>query len=388
MKYVIKILFISYVCLTSPLLAQEISKSDIIIGEVSGRMDYNNITSILETTYQPVQFTKRYNTFKLHKSSPREVVFNNSNVRKSPRKIVFRFFESELEMLAALITNEIDFTYSESIKIAEEVQKANPSIRIIFQPKPLNYVKMIAYNNKNPLFSSREVRQALTIAINKHYILRQILDSRANLTSSPVDKQSRLYENVFREFKFNPQSAIKQLQNAGWYDSNQDGILENRNKPFRFVLYYEKGVLPDEDIARMIKLHWLRIGIDVSIQPLSKREIKDVKQRGEYDAILMNQYFGQNIEYFEDIFSESGKNNYMNYSNKTVNYFFQLSRKADNNTREQLFRGIINTITLDQPATFLFFIWIDWYFIHSDKLQNFQEENGILKSFDQWQLKK
>lgn len=387
MKRIIYIvLFFSLTNIVSS-LAQVAKDRSLIIGEVSGRTDYTDIKSILDISYQPVDFSIRYPNFRLVKETKDEVIYRHvHHSPESPNQIIFRFYESELELLAALVIKEIDFARTESAKIAEEVQKADPSIRILFQQKPLNYAKMVAYNNQNPLFSNRNIRQALTLAINKQYIVTHILDSRADIASAPVDKKSRLYESVFKELRFKPQEAIKLLKQEGWYDINRDGILEKNKRPFRFVLYYAKGLLPDEDVARIIKLAWLRIGIDVSIQPLDKRDLTKLIKNRQYDAILLDQYFGENFTYFEDIFSISGANNYMNYTNKTVNYFFQIAKKADPQTKEQLFRGIINSVINDQPASFLFFPWMDWYFIDSKKFSNFQNANGDLKSFDEWQI--
>jgi len=374
-------------CMSTIVSAQVKDDESLIIGETSGRTDYTDIKNILDTSYRPFAFTMRYPEFRLIKETPGEVIFSNTlYASRAPRHIIFRFYESELELLAALITDEVDFARSQSAKLAEEVQRTNPSIRIIFQQKPINSVKMIAYNNQRPLFSNRNLRQALTLAINKHYLSTQFLDSRANISSAPVDKDSRLFDAGFKEFRFKPQMAIDLLKQEGWYDLDRDGILDKNSKPFRFVLYYRKGLVPDEDIARLIKLYWLRIGIDVSIQPLTQQKLNRVLATKEYDAVLIDQYFGEAMANFEDMFSQNGRNNFMNYSNKTVNYFFQIARKADPQTKEQLFRGIINTIVQDQPASFLFFPWIDWYFIRSKKFGNFQDENGDIRSFDQWKL--
>ena len=176
--------------------------NNLIIGELRGRVDHTDIEQLLKTNYYPISRTPNKTPFRIIKNSSFEVIFEYVDPLplQSP-KIIFRFFSSELALIASLITDEIDFAKTESAYIAEEVHKSNPVVRVLFQNKPANFVKMIAYNNRHSIFKNRNVRRALSYAINKQYILTKLLNNQASIASGPVDKESKLYTSEFKEYK-------------------------------------------------------------------------------------------------------------------------------------------------------------------------------------------
>ena len=360
----------------------------LIIGELFGRVNPNNIEYLVNTNYYPISYTPNKRLYRLVKHSQREIVFAAVNRPPfQPQQIVFRFFNTEMALTAAIITDEIDFAATESAQIANEVHKSNPSVRVLFKNKPKNYVKMIAYNNRHPIFRNKNVRIALSCAINKHYILNNLLNNQADITSAPVDKESKLYVSKFKEYKYYPRKAIKLLEKEGWRDLNFDGILKKNNRTLHFTLIYEKGVLPDENMVRMIKFDWNKIGIDVAIKPLRKKEIEAKLKSRDFEAILTNYHFNETIENFEYIFASKGEGNFLGYNNKRIDRFLNLAKQATSPTKESLLQGVVNTIIQDQPVSFLFFLWMDWYFVNAIKFENFENENRELLPFTEWKLR-
>jgi len=361
----------------------------LIIGELFGRVNPNNIEHLINTNYYPISDTPNKKLYRLVKRSQREIVFQSiKRPPFQPQKIVFRFFNTEMALTAAIITDEIDFAGTESAQIANEVHKSNPSVRVLFKNKPKNYVKMIAYNNRHSIFRNKNVRIALSCAINKQYILNNLLNNQANITSAPVDKESKLHVSEFVEHKYYPRKAIKLLAKEGWRDLNFDGILEKNNRTLNFTLVYEKGVLPCENMVRMIKLDWNKIGIDVAIKPLRKKEIEARLRSRDFEAILTNYHFNETIENFEYVFASGGEGNFFGYNNKRIDRFLNLAKQAKSATKKSLLQGVVNTIIKDQPASFLFFLWMDWYFVNASKFENFENENRELLPFTEWKLRK
>ena len=48
---------------------------------------------------------------------------------------------------------------------------------------------------------------------------------------------------------------------------------------------------------------------------------------------------------------------------------------------------VVNTVIKDQPASFLFFIWLDWYFVNTTKFDQFIENKKEVLPFDEWKFK-
>lgn len=360
----------------------------LIIGELSGRVDSDDLVQLIKRNYYPISHNSEKTVYRITNNSASGITLEYINPQPfQPQKIIFRFFSSEMALLAALITEEIDFSITESATVAEEVHKSNPSVRILFQRKTDNFVKMIAYNNQHPFFKRTNIRRALSYAVDKQDILTNILNKQANIASGPLAKGSKLYVSGFKQYKYAPRKAIKLLHEEGWYDFNKDGILEKNGKTLNFTLCYEKGILPDEYIARMIKVDWNKIGIDVSIKPLPKKEIKARLKIHKFDALITNLQFNETRENFEYVFGSKSSGNFFGFHNKTVDHYLDLAKRANLQTHNRLLQGVVNIVVQEQPATFLFFLWLDWYFVNGNKFENFLDSRGKLRPFNEWRFK-
>jgi len=378
---------LTFLCSYPLLFSQFNENNTLIIGEIFGRLNSEDVEKIIKKNYLPNSAAHNI-SYQIVSVLPTEINIELSyTITNSPQKISYRFFNSEMAIVASIITEEIDFACTESAELAHDVHKSNPAVRVLFQKKPVNFVKMIVYNNRHPICKSVNVRNALSLAINKQYILNNLLNKQASEAFGPVDKESDLYVSEFREQRYNPRSSLKLLADDGWFDKNHNGILTKNNIPLHFTLIYEGGVLPDENLVRMIKLDWNKIGIDVSIRPLRKNEINARLNSRNFDAILINYPFEETVESFEKFFASYGEDNFLNYRNARIDRFLNLAKKASPSTEKSLLQGVVNTIIQDQPASFLFFLWMDWYFVNGMKFENFEDEKGKLLPFKDWKLK-
>ncbi|MFZ5515845.1 MAG: ABC transporter substrate-binding protein [Candidatus Zhuqueibacterota bacterium] len=313
--------------------------------------------------------------------------YPGTNFQNHPKEVVFRFFDSEQSLIAAIITDQVDFALTESRFAAMEVEKSTLAYRIHFRYKLPNYVKLLAYNNENPLLKDSVIRKALTYAIDRNYIIERLLNQSAYSADGPLSKEAQLHSTNLDEYDYNPRKAQQLLAAENWEDVNNDGILEKNGKPFRLVLTYEKGALLDEQIVRLIKIEWSKLGIDVTRNPLIKSEIKQVMKQRDYDVLLMNYQFHETIESFEDFFQSSGPNNILNYASDRVDRYFQRYRLVPKQSQKEIFKeGIQIEINKDHPAAFLFFLWLDHYFVNRSKFRNFQDSKGKLLPFTDWIL--
>lgn len=363
---------------------------DLVVGEVLGKVDPADLWKLIETNYYQVLSNKSNIGLEPMEASERAVAYKvnypGSNFYNHPERIVFKFYESENSLIAAIITEEVDFAITESYTAAEEVDKSTTSFRVHFRYKNPNHVKMIAYNNQHYILKNAVIRQALTYAINRSYLLETILGRAAYLADGPLSHESRLHISM-DEYKFNPKRAIQLLQQDNWHDSDGDGVLDKNGQPFRISLTYEKGVLLEEQLAARIKIDWNKIGIDVIRRPLTKSDIKKKLAEKNYEAILTSQIFEETIESFERSFNSKSNENILGYQSRRVDHFISLYKIQQNpNAQKLMIQAILNEVNKDHPATFLFFLWVDRYFVNRKKFTNFQLR-GQLLPFTEWQLR-
>jgi len=127
------------------------------------------------------------------------------------KKVIFRFFENENTLKRAIQKGEID---SFSLKDINEFSKFN---KYHFT---LNRYFGVFFNLDKKVFSEKEIRESLNLAINKEELLKNVgLNEKRDLnvpfyTISPFQSE------------FNLQKAKEILEKTGYQDKDGDNILE------------------------------------------------------------------------------------------------------------------------------------------------------------------
>lgn len=391
-------ILISLLCLTSFFDAKKCSmvygqtdSKSIIVGELSGKVSPDEISSLIVQRYYPIADKKTDLYIELITQTTRELIYKihypDANAMGHPEWLKFRFFDSERSLAAAIITDRIDFAITESDEIAEEIEKSTKTVYIRHRFKNPNYVKLLAFNNRHAAFRNIELRKALTFAINRKYIYTHIFKSRAFFADGPISKESKNHAPSLRDYKYSPKDALTILHRQNWHDENGDGILDQYGVPFKISLIHEKGVLLEEQIARRVKIDWNKIGVDVNNIPLSRQEIKNRLASGNYVVILMSQQFDDDLESFEKYFRSTSKDNFLGYHNSTTDMYINLYYRQNSSTQPVMFQAIQNQISKDFPAAFLFFPWIERIFINTTKFKNYKTQRIGMLPFVEWELR-
>ena len=83
---------------------------------------------------------------------------------------------------------------------------------------------------------------------------------------SPYKPDSYWYNHNVRKFPYDPEKAKAMLAEAGWKDTDGDGIIEKDGKPFEFTIVTNQGNKNREKAAVIIQRDLKRVGISVKIR--------------------------------------------------------------------------------------------------------------------------
>ena len=362
----------------------------LVIGELTGRVDKRDWKIHTKQGLLPVFGAGNGRPFRAFERSSNEVVirfFNSAELEIfNPNTVIFRFYETERALISALILDEIDTAVLESEVSALEVKKSNNHFSAAPVRPDSNTVKLVFYNHLKPGLKSKKVRRALSFAINHNRIIKKIIfNGKATLARGPFDDNSPLFNQGMESYKYNPKRAVQLLQEAGWRDSNGDGILDRAGQPLTLNFYYPKGLKLDESISRQIKIDLLKVGVEVNPRPLSKSKIIENLASGDFDAILIDHTFENEIESLKRVFSASGDGNYMGYTSKLfedrLNFY---NETGDPAMKKTLMKSLQEVINQDQPVTFLYFKWWTHYLVNLEKFRNHRDLRGNIHPFQDW----
>ena len=182
----------------------------------------------------------------------------------------------------ALEKGEIDFTTEPTLGSTKRLQN-NANLNVIIHPLCQGYKLKFGDVSKAP-YDDVRVRKAIAHAINKQSIVDNILLGRAEVSDGNGFVPGLEWRNNdLRGYNYDVKRAKELLAEAGWKDSNGDGILDKDGKKFSIVLYTwpQRPALPP--LAQATQSMLKDIGIEADVRIMEWSAISD--RKGEWGMI-------------------------------------------------------------------------------------------------------
>ena len=217
----------------------------------------------------------------------------------------------------------------------------------------------LGYNLKSPLFIDKRVRQALAHAINREAIISGVLLGLGKPATGPLKPGTWAYNPNVRTYPYDPQQARDLLAEAGWKDTNGDGILDKDGQPFSFELISNQGNEVRGKCAEIIQENLAQIGIDVKIRILEWAAfVNDFINKRRFDATILGWTIPMDPDLYDVWHSSKTRMeelNFISYANPEVDTLLEKGRSTFNQKeRKRCYDRIQEILAEEQPYNFLF----------------------------------
>ena len=231
-----------------------------------------------------------------------------------------------------------------------------PFLKVYSQPT-LSYT-YIGYNLKNPLFQDKRVRQAFTYAINREEIVQYVLYGLGTVISGPFPSHLWYYNPNVKPLLYDPEKSRQLLAEAGWKDTDGDGILDKDRKPFRFKLITNSGNDTRRDVGVLVQRQLREIGVDVTLEIYEWSVfLKNFINARHFDACILGWGLSPDPDDYQIWHSSQIEKgfNFVSYKNSEVDRLWEEGRSEyDVEKRKRIYWRIHELMAEDQPYTFLF----------------------------------
>jgi len=207
-------------------------------------------------------------------------------------KIVLTLIADPQTAVMALEKGEVDYIcryWNVPLDSLSALEK-NPTISIKTAPETRMYYLFTAYW-KEPFNGTDGIllRKAICYALNKTEIIDGAFNGYAMLATdsmglSPL--RSDAPECCHKGYDYELEKAKQLLSEAGWNDTDGDGILDKNGKALKdldFVIDSSSSLIWQKDLAVMVQSQLKMIGIDVSIRSLETAAFTETFKTGDYD---------------------------------------------------------------------------------------------------------
>lgn len=367
----------------------------IVIGLLSGHMDYSQVEFQVNGVNYGVVPTENAKPFAVLTFRPDWIELKlkenvNDAARQSPN-IAFRFFDSELSLYRTLLLDQVDYAVLSNESLALEVQRANPNMLLIPRAKPDNNIQLLVYNMRHDRLQHREIRQAISFAVNRKKIIERVLSGKGNRAEGSIfESDSEFYPRGmyrFNSYRYNRRRAIELLENNGWKVRDRSGIRERSGQKLRLNLALRKGIRLDNDVAREVLLACADVGIEINPVELSMRELRQALDDGSFDMVLWEKNFTESIDELYSFFTAE-ESSFIKFRDDEYFRLYALAkRETDYRRRLQLAYRMQEILNEESVVTFLFFSWWEYVLVNGARITNVLDpQTSELKPMSEWQL--
>ena len=250
----------------------------------------------------------------------------------------------------------------------------------------------LGYNLKNPLFSDKRVRQAISYAIKKDEIVSGVLLGLGKPATGPYKPGTWAYNDKVKIYSYEPAKARDLLKQAGWADANGDGILEKDGKPFEFEILTNQGNETRQKCAEIIQRQLKEVGITAKIRVIEwSAFVTDFITKRRYDAVILGWTIPLDPDAYDVWHSSKTKPeelNFVSYNNKEADEMLEKGRSTfDQVQRKKYYDRFQEILAEDQPYTFLYVP--EELIIISNRIRGIKPAPlGISYNFDKWYVPK
>lgn len=275
------------------------------------------------------------------------------------KRIVYRIIPDTATQFLELRTGSLDFMGLSPLQYDRQTD-TSAFRRLYNKYRYLNFgYTYLGYNLRRPLFQDKRVRQALSYAINKQEIIDGVLLGYGVAATGPYKPDTWVYNPNVSRYDYDPEKARALLAEAGWIDSDEDGILDKDGQKFSFVIVTNQGNDLRSKTGEIIQRRFKDIGIEVKLRVIEWATfLKEFINPGNFDATILGWSGGPEPDQYNIWHSsKTGPRqlNFVKFENAEVDQILEEGRRVfDQEQRKAYYDRFQEILAEEQPYTFLY----------------------------------
>jgi peptide/nickel transport system substrate-binding protein len=227
-----------------------------------------------------------------------------------------------------------------------------------YQYHDLSYY-YLGYNMRKKMFADRLTRLALTHLMDRQRIIDEVLHGLGVITTGTFFVGSNAYDHSIVPYPCDVAKAKAFLAEAGWADTDGDGVLERDGEKFEFQIMIVSTTKIFEKVAEIAREDFAKAGIVANILPLEWSVFQKRVDEWNFDAMVLGWALGWSGDPYQIWHSSQAtlkqSSNHVGFANAEADRVIEEARvEFDVDKRNELFHRLHRVLHEEQPYTFLF----------------------------------
>lgn len=284
--------------------------------------------------------------------------------RPGIRRLIWRFTPNLQVGVTQVIADQADVR--EQLVTPENVERARAAPQLKLQPFRGNVYTYMGFNLRangdtskpHPIFSDREVRRALTMAVDRASLVKSALGDLGKVPPGPMSSLLWIWDPEIPQLPYDTAQAGRILTARGWRDHDGDGVRDKNGQPLTFHILVPTTSVLRRQYARLLQEQFRMIGVRAEVDELEFSVVTQRLQSGNYDTSILSR--GNDPSPGSGITQSwtrggFGGSNFGRYYNPEFERLVDRAIAAPKQDQARGFwRAAITTINADAPAIFLY----------------------------------
>lgn len=303
---------------------------------------------------------------------------SGKQIRAKPyfKTVRFKILPDNTTRFQAFVSGEIEETQLDSGQWTRDTLSAsfkNQAVKVRCDDWSFAFIGWNARSNPpNPFFNDHRVRRALALALDYKFILDELYFGLCRPGVGVFHPDSWMASKDLQPIQRDLDLAEELLEQAGWKDSNGDGVLDKmidgKLVPFEFTVSYPNAGTAVKVAEQMVP-SLEKIGVRCRLELVDQaRYMSQLKER-KYQCFLMMWSTGTDPDTSKNLWTTAaieGGRNYVGFSHPRVDELFaQGQKELDRAKRAVIYQEIGRILDEQHPVTVLFYQPTLWAYAKS-----------------------
>ncbi len=303
------------------------------------------------------------------------------------KKVTYFIIPDNTTRVSALQAGDVDLVHSPLSPQDIKSVKDNSNFTVT-QTEGLGFT-YLNFNTTNPILSDVKVRQAIAHLVNKEEISNEIYQGMDKPGNSPLIPPSWAYTDSIKGPDYDPEKAKQLFAEAGWKDSDGDGILDKDGKKLTLTLSTHTEDPNRIQTVEYLQHEFAKAGIDTKVSTTEFATFSDNLMAQKFDIALLGwlSLVDPDRAMYSQFNSTSG-NNYGKYNNPKVDELLEKGRATlDQSERAKIYQEAAQIVT-DEVA-YDVVLYQGYIAMYANKVSGFHEHpKGSLFGLKDVEVKK
>lgn len=265
------------------------------------------------------------------------------------KAVILRVVPDSAASVAALKAGELDMVESEE---PPDHEWAAENGYADYWSMPGGIMYLWLNPGRIPAFGDVQVRQALSYALDREALSKVYNGSEpAYNVLSPYGATAQFYNPDVTKYEYNVDKAKELLTQAGWTDTDGDGIVDKDGQNLSFTIIGQTGWKTAQDMLTVIQAFYKEIGVDMQLQLLESSAFRSARFDPEVaDASFTGSPSPVDPDDLRVVYQSEGGRNTFGYVNERVDELFAQGMVEPNvELRKEIYSELQKLVVDDTP---------------------------------------